>query len=53
MTEEGLISFIENVIIEANDDNLTKKPYTSTILGKTRNKSKSEENEYIVSVGKK
>ena len=53
MTEEGLISFIENVIIEANDDNLTKKPYTSTILDKTRNKSKSEENEYIVSVGKK
>jgi hypothetical protein len=53
MSEERLISFIENIINEANDDKLTKKPATSTILDKSRNKSKSEANEYIVSVGKK
>jgi hypothetical protein len=53
MSEEKLISFIENIINEANDDKLTKKPATAAILDRSRNKSKSEENEYIVSVGKK
>ena len=53
MTEEALVSFIEDIINEANNDYSAKKPYTSTILDKSRNKSKSQENEYIVSVGKK
>jgi len=53
MSEENLISFIENIINEANDNKLTKKPATAAILDRSRNKSKSEENEYIVSVGKK
>jgi hypothetical protein len=53
MNEDQLVSFIEEIINEANEGNLTKKAHTSTILDKSRNKSKSEANEYIVSVGKK
>lgn len=53
MNEDELISFIENIINEANEGSLTKKAHTSTILDKSRNKSKSDSNEYIVSVGKK
>jgi hypothetical protein len=51
MTEEELISFIENIVLETSDS--TRSPKTLANLKTLNSKNKKENDSYISSVGKK
>ena len=53
MTEDSLISFIEDIINEANGDTFTKKPKSLTNVESLLKKSKSENEKSLKDVSKK